>query len=672
MPVAGDDPAENVTLHEHPDDAVGDGDTDAIAAWLGDSLGQQLGDGTVSVSEGQYNAAREIFGDEYDDQLSAYAELAEETDREQDQESADRMADARDELDAFINNSEEFDSTYEQYEAARNAGDDAEARAYARELIDLHDELLEQYTSLRAIFEDLEEIAELDFIDAIDGLEAFMTERETTRTSVETAEFDETAIEIDDIDERGSPSDPISVAGTIVDADGEPLSNGTAKLTVGPESSNASVEANGSFTVSHAPVTAPVNLSEATLQYVPPPDSIYLGSTENVTVDLSAEEPTIEITESTERAQYYDTVGVTGRIGIGDEPVEHGYVETALGSASVQTTMSDADGQFATEHILSSTPAAGEHSITVTVGEAGTVLSPVSYEVPLTIEERETALDFDVSEEADGFNVSGTFTTANPTPVAEEEVQILVDDRVVETVTTDADGAFSTGIPASDLPAGESVTIGVRYDGTGTNLGESEATTTVEQASPTSMWGVVGGAAVAGIVLMGLLGLAIRYRRRVGDVLPERIGTPLLGVLDVIALWWARRFGRDEPASVVEGAPTSTQEMDTRQEVRSRQALDIATDRLEAGDAAQAVDVAYLGTRAALARQLADDHRASPRAFYRAWRSAGNDSSELQKLTEIFEVTRFGPEQPTLEQANAAITAARQLLEHERGSSVTG
>jgi len=77
---ATETPTENGTVqHERPEAAGESGDLQALQRWLDGRLSGQLESSTVALSEGEYERARAMLGDDYDERLDQYVDVAGET-----------------------------------------------------------------------------------------------------------------------------------------------------------------------------------------------------------------------------------------------------------------------------------------------------------------------------------------------------------------------------------------------------------------------------------------------------------------------------------------------------------------------------------------------------------------------------------------------------------------
>jgi len=70
---------DNETQQENPD-SVSDGEySDETAAWLARTMGGQLENSSIALSNEQYEQAQSVLGDDYDKRLEQYVDVAGDT-----------------------------------------------------------------------------------------------------------------------------------------------------------------------------------------------------------------------------------------------------------------------------------------------------------------------------------------------------------------------------------------------------------------------------------------------------------------------------------------------------------------------------------------------------------------------------------------------------------------
>jgi len=153
--VVADENSENTTdRHVNPEEYGEDGD--GAESWLENHLSDQLGDSMASISEDEYDMARDLLGEDYDSRLGDYIEVAGDTD--DDEESAqDSYEEAAEKQERLADLYEQYDELLEEYEAALDDGDEELALEIARELEDvateiesLSDELIDVHDDSRS------------------------------------------------------------------------------------------------------------------------------------------------------------------------------------------------------------------------------------------------------------------------------------------------------------------------------------------------------------------------------------------------------------------------------------------------------------------------------------------------------------------------------------------
>jgi len=101
-------------------------------------LAAQLGDGAIQLSEGEYELASEYVGEEYRDRLGQYVDVAGQTEGRVTRSKFEEAGEQQARLSEAV---AEYRETKDEYEAAREAGNEDRARELGRELETLADEI---------------------------------------------------------------------------------------------------------------------------------------------------------------------------------------------------------------------------------------------------------------------------------------------------------------------------------------------------------------------------------------------------------------------------------------------------------------------------------------------------------------------------------------------------
>jgi len=657
--IAQDNTTDNETIeHEHPDDAAADGDDDRISEWLAGELSRALGDSTVELSEGQYDAARGAVGDDYDERLGQYFEVAGDTDDPDDtQEEAETYEEVREQQAQLATLFEEFNETLDAYEEARDAGETEEARELARELVELVDEIEEIGGEITLRFDRLSERDTVDLSDASQSISDQTNESRTIVTTITDEEFDNTVLTATVEDPSGSFLDPLTIDLALTTEDGDPVANESIAFEIGDDRSiEAETDVDGKTTITYRPVTPHLTNEILTVRFLPTGSSPYFNSEDNVSVSLEQTTATLDIEDAPETVGFGDEL--TSTVAATVEDTEHSPDRLQL-----QGTVDSVD--LGTERISSGTtqfsqtvPASiepGEYELEFTSRHDDRAVIAESTTQMITVTETETTLSLSGTHDAEEgtLRFSGSFETEDGEPIAGETLRVLYNGENSGTVETNEDGEFRQSFSVDDKTE---YNLSVVYESDGTNLVDTTADTTVPGIDPsaTSTSAAASSAipttAVAAAVVLTIVTIA-----GAGIVLWRRRTTNLISGGPVARSSQPQTTGS---AATAESEPTDTATTTATLTAGLDTAAELATENPE-----QATRVAYSVVRSHLQRHV-DTPGLTHWEFYNAYQSNGatpEQAAALDQLTATFEQAAFAPTDPTESDVTAAIETARQL-----------
>lgn len=679
--VADDDPdatgnETDVPIHEHPDDVADDGDIDALAGFLGGALGDRFEDHAISVSEGEYDRARNIFGDEFTDDLSRFAELEDDVDLgtadeddEEDTSPAETIEETAEQQEEYGELIEEFEELQEAYEQARDAGDDERARELARELAALSERLIELGVELETRYEFIEQVTGVDLAD---GREAIADQTETVRVTAEeiqTAEFEPVLLDpVADVD-RLTPLGTAAVTVVVTDGNETPVEGGTIRLVEQPgdvdhdavsptvTAGTASVE-NGTARLLYQPLFQSPDRDSVHIEYQPEPGSVYLGAETDLELGVDPIDATVSLTDVPETVTYGDTVGTTASIGVdeggsseNDASLDGVPLRAAFGGdrTDVTTTAGNAELVWSVDE----TTPAGDLPLSVGVPTGLPVQTDMIGQT-VTVEQTATRLNAtvtptteagditDAPEQTAAANVDISLATETDSPVSDVGVELLVDGATVETIQTDETGTGSTTL---DIPEGDrSVTVRAIFEPQGGSLADAadQSQIPVTTADDGSEWW-------QSTQLLTTVGAATIIVTITGGVLLLRRGR-----------------SNDTPATAQSATEDSQSEppTDDEQSVAHAQ-FEAARDRLNDGAADEATITAYGALRSSITRKADVDDRRTHWSFVQACRDNGVDSATvdaLEVLTERYEQAAYAPESVPTTAAEESVVLVEDLL----------
>lgn len=454
---------------------------------------------------------------------------------------------------------------------------------------------------------------------------------------------------------RLSPTDTLDTRGRLTTDNGTPIANERVTLEVGEQSLTVRTDDAGWFRLTYTPTRLSANATTLDIEYSPPPESGYLGN--ETTVDIIAEpvQPTIEMTLSTDTAQFGERVSVTGRISA-DENVlsDVPYVVTVDGRR-VGQGVTLGDGRIDAEFTVSERADTGTQAVRVALLTDSWVVQPANETATIDVASTPTVTSIDATAAGQGtVEVTGRLLTDAERPVPDQPVRLAVDGEAVQQTRTDGNGTFAATVTVPETSAAEGgeevgVTVEASFDGAGTNLESStQDTTATVVRQETRSWGGVGTtvAVLLGVVVLSvvLVGLSL-YRRR------DR-PTP--------------REGTDEGSDEAE----PTQPVDR---VTVDAEIDHAVELLEAGRHEAAVRAGYAAVRRRLARD--GDTIQTHWEFYEHKREQLDDdaANSLRDVTESYERVAFADESIDPSLARDVVDTVRTIAgdDAERDSGST-
>ncbi len=642
--------------HRDPDNFSERGDLGQVQAWLSGSLGDQLGGSVLELSQGEYESARALIGDRYNEDLDKYVDVAGETESESDDEGAERFRDTRDNQEELIDDVREYREKLREYNSARRDGDEEEARRKARDL----------RRSYRNISSSVEEIttdlgflsrntsADMDrTIEVLGELESNIT-RSQSEVLRETFTSTDLSISVD----SGSASflEPVTVSGSLLDEDGDGLGGREVVLMVGDDLHIVDTASDGGYRFNYRPVTAPVGSTSLTVRFTPRVTSRYIGSSESVEIDIVQVEADLSIDGYPDSVSYGERVGVTGSVSVEGGVVSDVPVLISIGGRALGRDSTDRDGGYRFDSRLPSGVSPGEQRLSVSLPLDGRAIDSSTESVSVSVESTSTDLSIDAEQSMDELVVSGELVTGDGVGVGGESVEVLVDGEVVGSVRTESEGGYVFRGDLSGFGSGgvnsSVVNVSVIYDGRG-NLEPSGASTMIE--------------------LMGIGGGGGGDRSSSGDGGDgSSMGfVYLLGVLSIFVFVLVggyiliSRAGETETGEVIVEEDESIDMASDDDEIRDVSLGEAAKKRLESGDLDEAVEISYREARNTISMRSGLDDVGTHWEFFNACSENGlpeEDVEDFRKLTEWYEFAAFAPTDISKNDAEEALGVLDELV----------
>lgn len=600
--------------HERPDEASESGDSQQVSQWLERRLATQLEDSAVSISQGEYDQAKDVLGDDYSSRLNQYVSVAGETDTESDDSAAESYQEAQQNQSEYANATQEYRETYDRYQQARADGNTTAARQAARELERQSTRVQQLNSTLQREYETLTNQTGVDTGQARTTLRNTTTNVTAQQATVRAQTFVETNLTVRTNESAVAFDDPSMISGQIRLANGTALRNVSGRLIVADRSYRISTDSDGRFSVSYRPVLLPVNATSAPVQFLPANDSAYLGSTGTVPVNVTQVTPRLQATTEPTRGDYGDRLGTTVVATVDGRPVPSLPLRARLGGAG-ELGRTDGSGRVTLSPQVPVGLLTGDQSLRVLQPRTDTAVGPNATTTAVTITETATELTLTTSTEGE-LRIQGRLKAVDGVGIGGETIQLSI-GGTNRSVETNATGWYRTTVSNVSTGADNGdITIIARFDGSGTNLRESRAETSV----------------------------TIGTRGGEGDsTMPLVLGGVIFGVLVVGGVvGWSRWQGSAETGDATLTDPAETPQSTTTPD-QSSQWLDRARSALAAGDDERAVVAAYGAVRRHLEREATLASTLTHREFIDAAAASLSDSDidALSTVATGYERTTF-------------------------------
>lgn len=657
-PVAGAD-----IDHEHPDDIDGDSDIAQVKQWLGDQMGEAHVDCTEGITVGNIDLCAELDSGNYSSLLDRYEEIdVGAADGDGGGPATEQFNETRHDQQQLADLRAEFDETRREYEAARRAGNEAEARARARELQRLADRIDAVGGDVAQGLIALDQFTSLDLTTAAVDINETVDETQTVQQTVENETFTDTRLTATANDTVATFAEPTPVFGRLVTENGTTLSDARLVIDDGTQTFETRTNETGAYRLPYRPVRTDRGDTNLSVTYRPASTAPYLGSESSASVTVAGTNATLQSVAAPEQVAFVTPATITGRVHAGGQPIPDVTVAVSLDGQRLTTARTGADGEFTVSTALPPTVSTGSATLVVRAGAAGSAIPPTRRTRTVTVAETPMTLEGEATLVDGQLRVVGQL---RPTAESDREIGTrplaFAFGTETRSGTTDADGSFSFTTSVDAAPE----TVTVSYDENGTNLAATERQLTVRndtaaqasgQAQGTAPWtwkavsaflqqnplraGAIGLSAVAALAGIGALG-----RQLIGS--PQRT---------------TRAPSREPGASAErsEGDPPTATEADS--DATTEQLLESARERLES-DPDGAVRTSYAAVRTAVPASGTETQ--THREFYREHRTAVDDpaADSLDRLTSIFEQAAFAPTAVSRDEAAAAVDAAARILE---------
>ncbi|QCW05212.1 DUF4129 domain-containing protein (plasmid) [Natrinema pallidum] len=626
------------TTHRNPDDYSEDGDLDAVEGILANQLTARLGTGAIQLSEGEYEVANEYVGEEYQNRLEQYVDVAGETGGESYEEDFKATGEKQSQLSDAVR---EYRDTKAEYETARKAGNEKRARELARELEGLSDEIDTLGGSVREDYTVIEAATGADLSEPETAIKEVTDDIQAEQETVRKQQFEETELTV--VPERTDISflEPLVAVGELRRADGTPISNEEVRLDVGTHTERVTTDSAGRFPLEYRPTNESLTDNELTVQYVPETQSAYLGDKTTIDISIEQSEPTISLDNVSSEVAYREEVAVAGELTAEGVPVDGVTLAVIVDDERIGT-VPVRNGVFDGSATLPASVEDGTQKLRVRLPFEEQALAGTADTTNVTIRETESQLSVTaLADDTRTLVVNGTLDTVNGDGISGERVDIGIDGVTVSSVSTEAGGTFNDTVAVPETVDESEVTVSATYDGTGSNLEPTmdETVVTIDGGDTLSstVW-IAGG--FGAIIAIGLLVWWIRRSDSTDSTLDDR---------------------SEEQGTVGTGVTASDQSSsaapDTVEALLERTSKQLSSEQPD-----KAVQAVYAAVREALDSRTDEQAALTHWEFYHNYHSdTGVEDELLYEITARYERAAFGRDSVSSDEAANALEAARRL-----------
>lgn len=640
----------STVVHENPHTVDEDGNLSAVQDLLGDRFARSLGESSIQLSQGEYDMARQIVDEDSRELLGKYVDVAGETDESGgDGEDIRTFERAQGEQEDYVNDVEEYHTTYQEYREARENGNETRARSLARDLELLSENVSFAGRTLPPLYDNITKDSGENLSEATRAVNETAENVSRIQSEVRAATFTRT-----ELTARASPStfsfrDPTTIKGRLTAENGTAVRNEPVELRVANRTFRVRTSSEGTFSFDFRPVLLRTDAESMSVRYVPVGDAPYLGSEASVPINVGQTDANVSVTVDPESVRFDDRVTVTGQVSAADTPIPDLRMVVTIDNQRLGTAVTDEGGNFTTTGRLSSDVVPGNQRVTADVAAEDRAIANGSATANVRVSRTETTLTLAASGN-ESVNVNGTLTTVDGTPVPGQPVVVYVGEQHVATTRTDGSGGYATTVTIpEDSYSGEHPVIRARFSGQGTNLAPVESSARLTAPERRSLPGIREeeflGATV--VLALGIGGLVLLRRIRRRDT-------------NEVTL---------EPVRPTVSASPSDRSSEPSSSPGPR-LLEQARDRAASGDIHGTIQLCYAAVRQQFPHDRADTHW----EFYRRFsdRMEKDEREALTELTETYEQAVFANDVDE-DAGETALAAAATLTggDTEREGSLT-
>jgi len=376
--------------HRDPATIESETDLEALAEQLQGSLDGNLEDALAAADAGDYDQAREALGDEYDDELEQYLDVAQELDE---QEQAELFSAVQSDQAEYTDALEDYETAQQAYEEAREEGDTQQARTHARELIDASERVDAAGGSTIEDYDELENTTGQDYSERTTSIDERRTDTATTSETVSREEFTETTLSVSANRTTVAFTDAVTLSGEVEPQEGS-VDQHEAQILFGGQSYTVEVDSNGQFELLVEPTGTWDEADEFTVEYRPESDTAFLGDETDIPLSVTNTETEFSITDLSSEASASSPILIDGTLRTTEDEkgVPNTPIEIRVDGQQLATTDTTESGIINTTAAIPATVSAGETDVELQLASSTRALSGDTYTDQIDIEPTEPVL----------------------------------------------------------------------------------------------------------------------------------------------------------------------------------------------------------------------------------------------------------------------------------------
>ncbi|RRJ29461.1 carboxypeptidase-like regulatory domain-containing protein [Halocatena pleomorpha] len=642
---------------ENPDAIQSNGDLSSLQKWLASRLSSRLTGSTIKLEKGQYEKAHSVLGNRYDDLLSKYVDVSENTDGTHDDKLAKTLKNTQQSQRTYVSKAQRYRKLHDRYQRAKQHGNDKRARRIAHELDRLAKGINRSSGNVTTDYNQLSDSTNVSTVSEKRRIQNITRNISQQQASVREKEFDHTNLTVSLDSHEASFLDPIQLTGRLTDENGTGIENQSIRLQLGGNRSKRvsnRTDESGNFTLTARPSVLTLGSHALRIEYAPQNSSIYLGSNTTVSVNISQDSGTISISDRTKWTRYNHTTSVSGHVRAEGIVARDVPVAVYIGDERLGTTRTAPNGSFSVAPPLPANVSAGKHQLHIAFPFSNRALTAKNATAPITVAATPTELTLtETTGGTQNASLSGRLRTRDGTSLPNQPIFFFANGTKVASAQTDKNGTYRVSFdnPSRAVSEDGKMTLVARFNGHKKSVKSARASTVI----------------TVDVHDTGLLSQKLR-KWLLG------IGAITLTMLGGFFLWRSNTRGGNDTDEYTQASTdgvvttVSDESVDALSSPTAPIFLDRARSALDAGEFETAIKMGYAATRdrfGGVVPETASTHW----EFYNACREAKLTDETLATIgdvTELYEKAAFAAEQVSGGTATTAIGAVSSLVDDEQ------